>query len=90
MAAFNTGNPAAVFIEAQKVVEAYKELVGEVARLRFRLNFGTDTCTNCDGLRAGPNVIATCYQTKECHFTNLKDTPTRHLRVIDRLIKNEG
>ena len=87
---FQTGDPAVVYIEAQKLGLAYRDLVAELARTRFKLNFGTAVCTNCEGLCAGPNVLATCFQTKECHFTNLKDTSTKHLRVIDRLIKDAG
>ena len=87
MESFQTGNPAVVYGEAEKLIAAYRELLGEAARLRYKLNFGTAVCENCDGLHAGPGVIATCYQVRECHFTNLREAPTRHLRVLDHLTK---
>ncbi len=59
----------------------------EVATLRFKVNFGTERCGNCDGLHAGPGVIATCYQVGQCHYSNFKDgeVSPRHLRIIESL-----
>ena len=59
----------------------------EAAKLRFRLNFGSEYCDNCDGLRAGPGVVATCFQVKQCNYTNFKDgeVAPRHLRIIQSL-----
>lgn len=68
-------------------MKAYRRLHHELAKLRFGTNFGTDICTDCDGLKAGPGVVATCFQVKACNFTNVKegDDANRHLRVIANL-----
>ena len=89
MASFLTGDAAKVYEEAQKLSGAYKALQSEVAQLRFRVNFGTPICQNCDGLHAGPNVVATCYQAKECHYTNIRTTKGHSLRVLEHLLDNE-
>ena len=71
-----------------KLIEAYRALEIEAATLRYKLNFGSETCTNCDGLRAGPGVVATCFQVQQCNYTNIKDgdaTP-RHLRILQTLM----
>ena len=86
LAAFQTGDPTIVYREAQKLVAAYESAQTEVARLRFSLNFGTAVCGNCDGLHAGPDVVATCYQTKECRYTNVRAGTKKQLRVLDHLL----
>lgn len=60
----------------------------EAAQARFKANFGTSQCEHCDGLKAGPGVVATCYQVQQCNFTNIKedDMSSKHERVIDRLV----
>jgi hypothetical protein len=74
---------------AMSVVGAYHNLVLEYAHLRFKVNFGTSACENCDGLHAGPGVAATCYQTQRCEYTNVKegDVSPKQLRVITSLLE---
>jgi hypothetical protein len=61
--------------------------MADASRLRFKLNFGSDVCEMCEGLRAGPGVIATCFQVKRCDFTNIREDQgdPRHLRIIEGL-----
>lgn len=49
--------------------------MAEAARARFRVNFGTDVCERCEGLRVSEGVAATCFQVKLCHYDNVKVTP---------------
>jgi hypothetical protein len=67
--------------------EAYHEALTEAARQRYQINFGTGVCANCDGLKAGPGVIATCFQVQKCNFCSIHEGSEnpRHLGVIDRL-----
>lgn len=86
---FNTGNPAAVWEQAKRLVAAFRAQQLEIARLRFRVNFGTMVCENCDGLKAGPGVVATCFQAKQCHFSNIREGigSARHLQILDGLLE---
>jgi hypothetical protein len=76
------------FDAASRLVAAYRTLQIEAAKLRFQLNFGTPTCNQCDGLHAGLGVSATCFQMKQCHYTNLKEGAgsSRQLRVLHTLL----
>src|ERR1700760_1868875 len=87
LAAFGSGDPATVFEAVSKLVEAYRELHGEAAKLRFQLNFGSPICASCDGLKAGPGVIATCFQVRRCNYENVREggASERHLRIIQSL-----
>jgi len=89
---FETGDPSAVYLEAQKLVQAYQKQSLELAQYRFKVNFGTPICTNCDGLRAGPGIVATCFQRQQCHYSNFKegDHTPKVGRVLDRLFKKEA
>ena len=71
------------------LIDAYRSLDLEAGRLRYRLNLGTPRCENCDGLRAGPGVVATCFQVQRCNFTNVKEGEMlpRHRHILDTLIK---
>lgn len=82
---FKSGDPATVYEVAQRFTLAYRELQKEVASLRFKVNFGTEICRNCEGLRAGPGVLATCYQVQSCSFTNIRTHSENHLRVLAHL-----
>lgn len=84
---FETGDPEVAYAAAVNLVVAYRELQRELAKVRFQTNFGSKLCENCEGLKAGPGVIATCYQVRMCNFTNFKesDHSSRHLRVLDSL-----
>lgn len=55
--------------------------------MRFTQHFGTSRCQSCDGLHAGPDVVATCFQVQQCHYDNIKTEGTnpRHLRVLSNL-----
>ena len=66
------------------------QTVREAAEARFKANFGSSQCDNCDGLKAGPNVVATCFQTKCCYFGNVQadEATPRHQRTIDSLLKD--
>jgi hypothetical protein len=58
----------------------------EAASARFRANYGTPVCEQCDGLKAGPGVAATCFQLKQCFYTNLKvGADKKQARLIERL-----
>ena len=70
--AFESGDPTQAFQATSDLIEAYRAQSAELAQLRFKVNFGSPICENCDGLRAGPGVIATCYQVKRCDYTNVR------------------
>lgn len=74
--AFESGDPRRAFQAAGLVATRLLELDEEAARLRFQVNFGTPICTRCDGLRAGPGVVATCFQVRRCRYTNVKEGDT--------------
>jgi len=88
--AFEHGDPEVVYQAALDLKVAYKEAMLEGAKLRFKLNFGTPFCEECDGLRAGPGVIATCFQIKRCDYTSLKDgnQDPDQVRLITSLVTN--
>lgn len=87
MQAFLEGDFNVAYTAALNLQQFYRELASEVSSLRFRLNFGTSLCRDCEGLRAGPGVIATCYQIQKCDFRNLKETDRdpRKERVVSLL-----
>ena len=82
--AFRLGDPETAYLATERLVHAYRDLLVEVAQMRFTQNFGTERCHSCDGLHAGPDVTATCFQMKQCHYDNLKveGAAPRHLRVL--------
>jgi len=88
--AFLDGDPEAAYKAAQDLSEAYREVMSEASKLRFKVNFGSNVCENCDGLRAGPGVIATCFQVKRCDYANIKEgqeSPT-HQKLIRGLVRD--
>jgi hypothetical protein len=87
--AFASGDPTKAWEATSRLIEAYRNLNVEAATLRFKLNFGSERCQNCDGLRAGPGVLATCFQVQQCNFTNIKDgeMSPRHLRIVQTLLE---
>lgn len=89
LAAFQEGDPEKVYNAALVLIGDHKEALSEVASLRFRLNFGTAICDRCDGLRAGPDVAATCFDVKQCHYTSIKrgGEDPRHLHVLQNLLQ---
>lgn len=90
--AFTTGEPELVYQAALVLIERHREQGVELARVRFKLNFGSAVCDNCEGLRAGPGVTATCFQMKLCYFDNFReveDAQPRHLRVLQTLLEGQ-
>lgn len=85
--AFLDGDFETAYQSAIDLKSAYHEALLEAARQRYRSNFGTDICRNCDGLKAGPGVVATCFQVEKCNFDSIREGSESpyHLRVLDRL-----
>ena len=85
--AFEAGQPDLVWETAQELISVAGNLEKEAAQLRFKVNFGTEQCQNCTGLRAGPGIVATCYQIKQCFFTNLRegDLTSRQASILEHL-----
>jgi hypothetical protein len=86
--AFEGGKAAEVYEKAILLQKAYHALLLEVSQLRFKVNFGGPSCQNCEGLKAGPQVTATCFQVGRCEFRNYKegDESSRVQRVLARLM----
>jgi len=85
--AFKQGLPEEAFRLSRDLAELAYTAVKEAAKARFHSNFGSKACTSCEGLRAGPGVVATCVQVSLCYYTNFKEgdlTPkqARMLRVL--------
>jgi TPR repeat protein len=86
--AFTSGNPQAAWAATQRVISMAHALQKEAATSRFKANYGTSVCEHCDGLKAGPGVAATCFQLKQCYYTNLKvGADKKQARLIERLTK---
>jgi len=88
LAAFFEGDFDKTLQIAKDLQEAYHASLMEASRLRFKLNFATEVCETCEGLRAGPNVAATCYQVKRCDYKNIRvgDELPRHQSIIGGLV----
>lgn len=71
-AAFREGDPSAAWLVVQALLNWSGDLVVDAAKSRFTANFGTNQCQNCSGLKAGPGVAATCYQVKQCYYSNFR------------------
>lgn len=87
LAAFEVGDPTLAYDAALQLIDAHDRLMTEASAMRYRLNFGTPVCENCDGLKMSPGVVATCFQIRRCNYGNVKDgdvTP-KQLRVLRRL-----
>ena len=85
--AFLDGNFEEAYQAAQELRIAYHEALNEAARQRYRANFGTESCNSCEGLKAGPGVLATCFQVQKCNFDSIREgseSPTQ-LKILDRL-----
>jgi hypothetical protein len=86
--AFLDGDFEKAYRAAEDLRAAYHEALNEGARLRYRVNFGTEVCNRCEGLKAGPGVIATCFQVQKCNFDSIhegSESPL-HLKILDRLL----
>lgn len=86
--AFASGDPRAAWDATRKLIEVSHRLQKEAASSRFKANFGTEACTHCEGLKAGPDVSATCFQIQQCYYTNIKvGSDTKQTRLIEILSK---
>ena len=87
--AFNEGNPEKAWEVSQRLLDFASDLVIESAKYRFKLNFGTDLCRTCTGLKAGPGVAATCYQVQQCTYSHIRADALnpRQARLVDLLGK---
>jgi len=85
--AFKQGDPERAYTLVRDLADLALSSVVEAAKARFQANFGSKRCTNCEGLRVSPGVVATCVQVSQCYYTNFKQgdlTPkqARILRVL--------
>lgn len=84
--AFSSGDPRTAWRSTQKLITLCHALQKEAASARYKANYGTSVCEQCDGLKAGPEVAATCFQLKQCYYTNLKvGADKKQARLIERL-----
>jgi hypothetical protein len=85
--AFTDGDPEKAWVHARELIQISQGLVIEAGKARFEANFGSDKCNNCDGLKTGPGVVATCFQIRQCYFTNVKegDVGPRKRAIIEGL-----
>ena len=87
--AFTSGSPRSAWEVTQRLITMSRTLQKEAATARFKANFGTKMCDSCDGLKAGPTVAATCFQLRQCYFTNQKvQADRKQARLIDRLTQS--
>jgi hypothetical protein len=85
--AFLDGNFEVALVAAEELSLAYRETLLESSKLRFKLNFGTQVCESCEGLKAGTDVVATCFQVKRCDFQNILvgSASPRQLKILKNL-----
>lgn len=85
--AFFDGDFEVALVAAQELQVAYRESLLEAGKLRFKLNFGTLACDNCEGLKAGPGVVATCFQIRRCEFQNVleESASPRQIRILRKM-----
>lgn len=88
---FGEGDPAKAWEAVRAFIRDVRAFSNEAARGRFVTNFGSTLCESCEGLKAGPGVVATCFQLKQCFFTNKKsiDVSRAHKSVIESLTRGE-
>lgn len=84
---FLNGNFETAYRIAQELQIAYHEALLEASQQRFKVNFGGPMCDNCSGLKAGPGVLATCFQVKRCNFDSVREGTESlvQLRVLEQL-----
>lgn len=90
--ALRARNIGDVWKASQKLLETARATLTEAARVRFEANYGTSVCNNCSGLKAGPGVVATCFQVRQCFYRNFteKDLTPRQGRIADALGEDES
>lgn len=86
---FSKAQPAKAHAAIGQLLVLARNLVLEAGKARFEKNFGTARCESCEGLKAGPGVLATCFQVRQCFFTNIKtsDTTPKQEKLIQILSK---
>lgn len=84
--AFEAGDPLQAWEVSRRALVMLRKSVRDAAKDRFRANFGGPSCETCDGLKAGPSVVATCFQTKSCFYGSQKTSDLEHSKVIKRLV----
>jgi hypothetical protein len=89
---FSEGDPAKAWAAVNEFIKEIRAFSNDAARDRFSKNFGSSLCESCEGLKAGPDVVATCFQLKQCFFTNKKsiDMSPSQESVIERLTQSES
>lgn len=87
-AAFRQG-PTAAWAAVGELLSVTRDVVQEAGRARFLANFGTPVCESCEGLKAGPGVVATCFQRRQCFYANFTadSASSRTQRIIESLTK---
>jgi len=85
--AFQEGDLKEVQSMCRQLLELTRKAVDSAAEARFRLNLGTTACEHCDGLKAGVDVVSTCFQLKRCFYGNRKvsDMSTKQQRLVAKL-----
>jgi hypothetical protein len=83
--AFRVSDPAKIWTLVRDLLKLTRSLVQEAAETRFQVNFGSERCGSCDGLKAGPGVVATCFQLRKCFYRNIRsdDTSKKQKAVLD-------
>lgn len=87
---FHQGDPKRVWEASRELLAFARAAVDEAARARFEVNFGTEVCQHCTGLKAGPKVTATCFQMKACYYTHFRgdrQSPKQE-QIIGKLLAN--
>jgi len=87
---FRRGDPQRVWEVSRELLAFVRSAVDEAARARFEVNFGTEICQRCTGLKAGPKVTATCFQVRACYYTHFREdkmSPKQH-QIIGKLLAN--
>lgn len=90
--AFQHHDPSQAWQVAQELLTLARQTTVEAAKARFQVNFGTPVCDDCEGLKAGPGVVATCFQRRQCYYTNFGagSLSPKHQRVIQSLLGDES
>jgi hypothetical protein len=86
-AAFVGGDPTAAWQKSQELISLAKNIARQSSKDRFKVNYGTPNCESCSGLKAGPDVIATCFQVRQCNYSNVRNPSSRQTGLIARLTK---
>lgn len=87
--AFAAGDPQRAWDAVRALLREVRQFSIEAAQDRFRHNLGSPLCRSCEGLKAGPDVAATCFQLGQCFFTNRKVTDVTESQqgLISRLVR---